>query len=114
MTQKHTPGPWRVDPQPWMGGFDGSIPHYLIVGTIGGKTQRTIADVGQWADRPNAEIDARFIVRACNAHEELLAALEAISDAWSNKRPLSWQPDGHHQLLEQARAAIAKASPQAR
>ena len=47
-----------------------------------------------------------------DCYPELLAALEAISNAWANKSPLSWQPDGHFQLLEQARAAIANARPQ--
>ena len=51
--------------------------------------------------------------RKLEAFEDLLAALEAISDAWANKSPLSWQPEGHFQLLDQARAAIARASPQA-
>ena len=48
--------------------------------------------------------------RKLEVFPDLLAALAAISDAWSNKRSLSWQPDGHHQLLEQARAAITNAT----
>ena len=49
--------------------------------------------------------DASLIAAA----PEMLAALEAISDAWANKKPLAWQPEWHLQLLDQARAAIAKA-----
>ncbi len=92
-----TPGPWVVDPQAWMEGIDGSIPHYLVTGTIGGKSGRTVANIGEWTDRPNALADARLIAQApamYAAIEQLLEGaiadpdvLEAIVNAVEGTKP---------------------------
>lgn len=64
MKTTHTPGPWRAD----------------------GSTVKAVSH-GQWFKIARAdglrytqsgnEANAEFIVRACNSHEELLAALES-------------------------------------
>ena len=57
---------------------------------------------------PNFEGDAAFIVRACNAHDDLLAACKAINE-WLGTddaaRALPTEPPWYNQL----RAAIAAA-----
>ena len=77
----HTLLPWELDPEVWLEGRDPAIPHYLILGVIAGQAGRTIADIGGWRDRPNAKADAAFIVLACNAYEELVAACKAVEKA---------------------------------
>ena len=103
---KHTPLPWELDPQIYMGGYDHTIPHYRILGVIGGKARRTVADVGQWADHLNAENDARFIVHAVNSHKDLLETLEWLTDEIGNPAmPNSPSVDA----IQAAHAAITKA-----
>ena len=66
---EHTPGPWEVD-GPWQVETDASRlfgeerrTDWRVHGVIG-KPGRTIAEVGGWKDRPNAEADARLIAAA--------------------------------------------------
>lgn len=59
---KHTPTPWVYDPD--CHGL------FQVEGGIDGK---------QVADINTDEVNAAFIVRACNAHEELVKALKAIA-----------------------------------
>ena len=56
-----------------------------------------------WVDARASDADDRrdFIVRACNAHDDMLAALKAAAKAL--------QDGGLHVPAEAARAAIAKA-----
>jgi hypothetical protein len=59
---------------------------------------------------PNFEGDAAFIVRACNAHDDLLAACKALLYACEladADGELDYRIDG--ELLDAARAAIAAA-----
>jgi hypothetical protein len=57
------------------------------------------------ADDATAKANAAFIVTACNAHDDLLAALQDFRDAYTHHRLDSQK----HALAEAARAAIAKA-----
>ena len=65
MNMKHTPGPWAVaassNPDNGTGWRD-----IVSTGTVFSPSY-----VGEALD-----VDAAFIVRACNAHDELVAALE--------------------------------------
>ena len=78
---KHTPGPWAINPIPtddegWeIESAPGTNPsaHDLQ----GAEWIATVYDGTCDAPGPNAE----FIVRACNAHAELLAACEAATKA---------------------------------
>ena len=71
----HTPGPWTVGGRFAYDTTDGSdMFQYTIVGQIGGKEGRTIAEVGLWRDRPNALADACLIAAA----PELLEALDRM------------------------------------
>lgn len=62
--------------------WDTEIKHYYITGTINGISERTIADVGEWKDRPNAKDDANLISSAPELYEALknLVIRELIKD----------------------------------
>ena len=65
----------------------------------------------------DAESDAKFIVLACNAHDELVAALEAmLEDEGLHSCGCKEYPpgfdDSHCCAVHGARAALAKAEPQ--
>ena len=75
----YTKGEWKVIPmvqKEW----DIEIKHYCIVGTINGIAERTVADVGEWKDRPNAEIDAHLISAAPELYEALKEALVELGE----------------------------------
>lgn len=91
----HTPGPWRVDPK-------------AITRVVAGAND-TVAVTGCQSDLidewpPNAE----FIVRACNAHDEMLAALQELLEC-ADAECVS---GSSHEPIERARAVIAKATGQ--
>ena len=76
MTQKHTTGPWyaweRNEAYGWITDTPESDNDSVPYGTnIIAKVQH----IGHW---PTSDANARFIVAACNAHDDLLAALEAL------------------------------------
>lgn len=120
---QHTPIPWEVDATartayPETKNRDGSLTFpdgYRTTGySIRSKEHKGIlvADIypGHSSDRsaPVCEANAAFIVTACNAHEELLAALGGLV----NNAGLTWLPGYKEELdtaMRQARAAIAKA-----
>ena len=85
---KHTPTPWTV------------AKHERGLVRAQGRTIVVVRETG------NQDIDANaeFIVRACNAHEDLLAALKEIERSLANHPTFAW-----HNIVEIARAAIAKA-----
>jgi hypothetical protein len=56
--------------------------------------------------------NAEFIVLACNAHDELLAALEEIAESPAgaySRDPVKYRDNVIADIQEKARAAIAKA-----
>jgi hypothetical protein len=100
---EHTPIPWEVDTH--------SPPHEGMKGMIcvracDSPMNSCLASIGTDEE---AKANADFIVRACNSHEELLAALQACINV-----PVL--PDiGHSRefidAINKAQAAIAKATP---
>jgi hypothetical protein len=98
MEAKHTPGPWKyeADDNVIIGG-DGLIMTW----------QTRSIDVGVAERDANAE----FIVRACNSHDDLMAALEdmmawarAVSDEYIDGGDLR---EDYRQALSDARDALA-------
>lgn len=74
----HTPTPWKQ--------YEKTPYEYAIHGGIGTIAESVIAAVqfGLEADtsaqqRQSAQANAAFIVRACNAHEELVSILQKLS-----------------------------------
>lgn len=57
--------------------------------------------------REQAKSDAEFIIRACNAHDELVTAMQSVVDNWTSQ----FERNGHFapQWVKQARAALVKA-----
>lgn len=110
---EHTPIPWKFT-GPYHGGL-----------TLGGFLQGDTAyEVGQrkgtlWVALTRREADAEFITRACNAHEDLLAACEDALDemcpGWCRGGPGADEGEkdcrecGDPLLRDRMRAAIAKA-----
>ncbi len=92
---KHTPGPWRIEYRTPKLYFDRDI---VVLGPT-----REIADV---IGSDGVTMDnARFIVRACNNHETLLAACKRARDSFREVDALTWA----NELVHQLEAAIAAA-----
>ena len=106
MNTQHTPGPWTEIPANGApAGYSFTILHNMD----------PIADI---PDGENDEANAQFIVRACNCHEDLLAACRALmayvdSTGWGDLALSGTGDKGKDTLAEaavvMARAAIAKA-----
>mgnify|MGYP001563745804 CR=1 FL=1 len=81
MKLKHTPTPWRVaDLEIWREPVD-DYPYGWIVASLLEHIHR--------GPRDNAAANADFIVRACNAHDDLVELLERLvaSDDENNFQP---------------------------
>lgn len=95
---KHTPTPYKGPCAP----DSNQVRSKAHVHTADGEKIAVL--VGKDADR-----NGRFIVRACNAHEELIAALKqseiAVAELCQGQNPANecWN------ILKQVRAALAKA-----
>lgn len=102
-TEKHTPGPWFavVDSTPRT--------YRVNINPAGGFCLFTIKT--QHCHSEQAYADARFIVRACNAHETQQAALENIEceAAWNRDISIVQMRRKLDTIADEARAALAKA-----
>ncbi len=100
MTQ-HTQLPWRLAEN----GERIAFAECHVTGANGRPVATTIYPLAKSDWRSEDEANARFIVQACNAYDTLLAALkELLEESYGE------DSDG----IRLARAAIAKATPQAR
>lgn len=107
MSAKHTPGPWKqCNSEPFeIVMDDGDV--CPLVATVNGDPA--------CVDEDQALADAAFIVRACNAHDALLAAAEHAAKSFHHpacdaKGERSSQPERYCTChVQKARAAIAKA-----
>ncbi len=110
---KHTPTPWRVGLRNGVFGADefiGGDRHYQVVctPTSGGIYRRHSTESELQAE---AEANAAFIVRSCNAHDALVSALKGMRLALDS---IYMRIDGDLTPAEatcdqQARAALALA-----
>lgn len=98
MEAKHTAGPWKLE--------------YI------GKTVRVVtdepgADYGDdVAVLPNTEqctADAAFIVRACNAHDELVEAAKSAEAIFARQKWVDGSTDPEAAALRKLRTALASA-----
>lgn len=94
MTTQHTPTPWKCAARPGPCGT-----HLLCIASA---NDLLIADI--WG---GSEANAAFIVRAVNAHDELVAALRGVL-VWADRYRPPLSPDSI-EMLERVRAALAKA-----
>jgi hypothetical protein len=80
MTQKHTPTPYKWTGKP--------IDKRLKICLASDDRSRPFAwVVSDDVPAEEAIANAAFIVRACNAHDDLVAALEAIDKSWHDTFP---------------------------
>ena len=110
METKHTPTPWTVEDPTGTGLVivQANLPtyHWAFIATVD-----TDMDATTQIDHPVMEANAEFIVRACNAHDDLLAALTKLKDFVAS---LQWGqkfPGRPHAEMDAAERAIAKALP---
>ena len=102
MTEQHTPLPWRTARAGERIGFADAH----ITGANRRPVATTLYPLAKSDWRAEDEANARFIVQACNAHDELLAACRlAIPEleAWSNSRDFK---DVHDDLEEDDSKAL--------
>lgn len=77
---KHTPTPWKVEGSVW-GGGEIISPNVLVLADDGACNDDDCCPSGPTSKVyfPN-EMDAAFIVKACNAYEELFEAAKAVAE----------------------------------
>lgn len=102
---EHSPLPWQMKRAalPVDGEYDFAIydePHGVIAEVFGRSGTSVF---------PPAVANAAFIVRACNSHAELLAALKALLHEVSESGNAYARDFGWPRATDAARAAIAKA-----
>lgn len=122
MGTKHTPTPWHVficdDGKEWSGwplaiyGPEPDDGEDAVCVVRPGGFYPYAWDEG--VSRLEAVATAEFIVRACNAHDDLVAALEAATAAMAMQKALECgrgvpDADAWDGLIAPARAALAKA-----
>ena len=71
---EHTPVPWS---EPYQDDYPGDEGWWILNGKSGIDEYAVCVT---FSLNPNQEADARFIWRACNAHDDLLAACEEVRD----------------------------------
>ena len=88
---KHTPTPWAVGANPF---------------TVRGHSRKI--EVCAMTNAVDGMANARFIVRACNSHEELVGALRSVGEELERTRrgTYTWALE---KALQQARTALANA-----
>lgn len=92
MNTKHTPGPWMV-------GDDARLPTGR---TIRSTKRIYIADV-------ECEANAAFIVRAVNAHADLVAACKGLIDDLADAINGDYSESDFAELVSDAKVALARA-----
>lgn len=105
---KHTPLPWNVPEV-----TDRRHRCVVIMSESGAKQDNGPAQVAccyvNHVDFEGAKANAEFITRACNSHEELLAALRNLEIAGGCFCGTGIPNDMHAMFCRKARTAIAKA-----
>jgi N-dimethylarginine dimethylaminohydrolase len=77
MTHTHTPGPWRVvDSLNTIDCIGIYGPHSVLVAEI--RDPESVKPEERAQEEETMRDNAAFIVRACNAHDELVKALEKV------------------------------------
>lgn len=84
---KHTPTPWKcrdangrflAGQSDWSASND-EIPSHTSVPVLAGDTTVALVVVEGWSEK-KLEANADFIVRACNAHEDLIGMVKLLRD----------------------------------
>lgn len=106
MEAKHTPGPWFAK-------REGFSTVYIEARLRPGVLQEVAACGPTEAGQDQQEANAAFIVRACNANDQLVAALRSAESALASCYNVTdWPASGHSeqdQALADVRAALTAA-----
>lgn len=105
---KHTPTPWRVRD-------NGKAYFFDIVSETDEEVVRQFEEPCSGEGGIPLRADAEFIVRACNCHDDLLAALRrqlANIERWLDSGVVA-TPKESKSIYEQMKAAVAKAEGRA-
>ena len=116
----HTPGPWYAY-QPWTEGRP-EPNRWWVRPLKDNQASHVLAECADLDDPTQNEANARFIVHACNSHDDLVAVLERLTE-WAEeaeRRLRSYNPGPSidtkdplfyeaKPLQESARDALAKA-----
>jgi type IV secretory pathway VirB10-like protein len=112
-TQKHTPTPWRASKARKSSNFGAYV---AFVQTVDPASVLAKVSGGPTDDREVAEANAAFIVRAVNAHDDLVKALGELADAIEEDQSSDPDMPSHgdtalrlERAVEGARAALSKA-----
>jgi len=115
-TEKHTPTPWHVSTNP---GGPGDQPAFPSVRDASGAKHGYDIVAMPCGNSETVTANAAFIVRACNAHDDLLACCKWIHAIVGSSRDggTSWQ-DLEHELdatdwANKIEAALALAEKEA-
>ncbi len=105
MKAEPTPTPWQIDPY---------SDETIAICTVAGDVHIGILEPRDAADgERNREADAEFIVRACNSHADLVAALTPVRVALTDAADFgsdTWNTEDHVEItltLAEARAIRA-------
>lgn len=107
---EHTPTPWILGKISDVGYSGAQAPCQIWTGK--GAGWGLVATTNHWCQaKPINSVDAAFIVKACNAHDELVAALDyALTqveyDQFKDGNTVTGQ-----EALKRGRAALAKVQP---
>jgi hypothetical protein len=110
MMSEHTPTPWTLDTGELAGDFDARTKKRFCNLILRGFDGQQIMGWGVFKDRDDQiKTDMRYIVTACNAHDELLAVCKVATYYWMDR-----ERDEKREIpiLQLLRAVIAKCTPQ--
>lgn len=99
---KHTPTPWRLTTVNYLPTIVAYHPTAAALPNATGDV--VMAMPGPHFDKAERDANAALIVRAVNSHDELVAALRAMVDAYKDSCPDDEQPS----MVRQAIAILAK------
>lgn len=96
---QHTPTPWKIEE---------SCGDIISIGGISSTASANDdTDLRCWLDVTRS--DAEFVVRACNAHEELISALRETLDALYNETDGEKDSEWIKEVKLNAKKALEKA-----
>ena len=96
----HTPTPWHLGVKE---------AHHCVYAANGDL----ICDASPFGKDDTTKTDAAFIVRACNSHDALVAALDELLEHIEWRRRVEHETTGPNDCTHRARTAIQKARGQA-
>lgn len=107
---KHTPPPWKTLHEAGNNGFANTIAGDFTDLPTGERAQYTIGHLGRIGEKVSDvdEANAAFIVRACNAHDELIAALQDFVNGASSNDITSDHDETFANLMRNSREVLAK------